>query len=269
MGEDEQLDLAFAALANPTRRAILSRLAQGEATVNALAEPFEMSLPAISKHIRVLETAGLVSRSRDAQFRPCALNAGPLRIVAQWADQYRSIWNSRFDTMDTLLKSLGEHEMPDHEKWVRIEREFNAPIEQVWRMWTEPAMFQQWYGPRGMTVPTAEMNVVAGGIRKICMEMKSGQRAMSMWFTGVYKEVNRPTRLVYTESMCDADGTIISPQSMGMPDGHPDITEVIIELSANGARTLMTMVHVGVPEGSAGAGGWNQSFDRLAAALEG
>jgi len=85
-----------------------------------------------------------------------------------------------------------------------------------------------------------------------------------MWFTGVYKEVNRPSRLVYTESMCDEDGTIISPASMGMPEGHPDITEVIIDLSEADGKTIMTLVHVGVPEGSPGAGGWNQAFDKLA-----
>jgi DNA-binding transcriptional ArsR family regulator len=94
MGKEGQLDSAFAALANPTRRAILSRLVPGDATVNDLARPLEMSLPAISKHIRVLETAGLITRSRDAQFRPCALNAGPLQIVAEWADQYRPIWDA-------------------------------------------------------------------------------------------------------------------------------------------------------------------------------
>ena len=90
-----------------------------------------------------------------------------------------------------------------------------------------------------------------------------------MWFTGVYKEINRPSRVVYTESMCDADGVVISPQSMGMPEGHPDVTEVIVELSEVAGKTMMTMVHVGVPEGSAGAGGWNMAFEKLSEALKG
>jgi DNA-binding transcriptional ArsR family regulator len=106
MTDTSQLDAAFAALANPTRRAILARLAQGEATVNTLAEPFEMSLPAVSKHIRVLENAGLITRGRDAQFRPCTLNAAPLKAVAHWSDQYRHIWDVRFDAMDGLLKTM-------------------------------------------------------------------------------------------------------------------------------------------------------------------
>lgn len=154
--------------------------------------------------------------------------------------------------------------MSDSQEWVKIQRDFDAPIDVVWRMWTEADLFRQWYGPMGMSVPTAEMDVVVGGTRKICMEMKSPQRSMQMWFTGVYKEVSPPSRLVYTESMCDADGKLISPKEMGMPEGHPDITEVIVELHETGNKTLMTMVHVGVPAGSAGAGGWSQAFDKLA-----
>ncbi len=154
--------------------------------------------------------------------------------------------------------------MNDQQNWVKIQREFDAPIDAVWNMWTDPELFKQWYGPMGMSVPIAEMDVVVGGTRKICMEMKSPERTMSMWSIGVYKEIIFPSRLVYTESMCDADGTLISPKSMGMPEGHPDITEVIIDLSEAGGKTIMTMVHVGVPEGSAGAGGWNQAFDKLA-----
>lgn len=106
MNDSAQLDMAFAALANPTRRAILAQLAQGEATVNALAEPFDMTLPAISKHIRVLENAGLITRGRDAQFRPCTLNTQPLQAVAHWTDQYRHIWDARFDVMAGLLQSM-------------------------------------------------------------------------------------------------------------------------------------------------------------------
>lgn len=158
--------------------------------------------------------------------------------------------------------------MADQQEWVKIERTFEAPIDTVWDMWTDPNLFRQWYGPMGMTVPTAEMDVVIGGTRKICMEMNTPERKMSMWFTGVYKEINQPSRLVYTESMCDADGVLIPPQAMGMPEGHPDITEVIVELREADGKTTMTMVHVGVPEGSAGGGGWSQAFDKLATLLD-
>jgi len=104
--DDNRLDDTFAALANPTRRAILARLADGEATVNELAEPFSMTLPAISKHIKVLEKAGLIERSRQAQFRPCRLDPGPLAEVADWAERYRPIWEGRFDRLSEYLETI-------------------------------------------------------------------------------------------------------------------------------------------------------------------
>lgn len=104
--DDDRLSETFAALANPTRRAILARLAGGEASVNALAEPFEMTLPAISKHIKVLEQAGLVLRGHRAQYRPCSLEASPLKEVSSWAEQYRPVWEARFDQMDDYIKQL-------------------------------------------------------------------------------------------------------------------------------------------------------------------
>jgi DNA-binding transcriptional ArsR family regulator len=106
MDQTEDLDATFAALAHPTRRAILARLAEGKANVNALAEPFEMSLPAISKHIRVLEDANLITRERQAQFRPCVLNVDPLKEVISWTEQYRHIWEDRFAAMDDVLQEL-------------------------------------------------------------------------------------------------------------------------------------------------------------------
>jgi DNA-binding transcriptional ArsR family regulator len=104
--DDDRLDETFAALANSTRRAILARLARGDASVNELAEPFELTLPAISKHLKVLERAGLVTRSQRVQYRPCALDAAPLRAVATWADQYRPIWELRVDRRSDHLDQL-------------------------------------------------------------------------------------------------------------------------------------------------------------------
>ena len=103
---DDRLDETFAALANSTRRAILARLVAGEANVNELAEPFHLSLPAISKHLKVLERAGLIQRGQRAQYRPCTLDAAPLQEVSTWAERYRPIWEARFDRMDTYLQRL-------------------------------------------------------------------------------------------------------------------------------------------------------------------
>ncbi|HEU5301144.1 MAG TPA: metalloregulator ArsR/SmtB family transcription factor [Acidimicrobiia bacterium] len=104
--DEERLSDTFAALASSTRRAILARLAEGAATVNELAEPFDMQLPAVSKHIKVLERAGLVVRGRRAQYRPCALDAAPLAEVSTWAEQYRPVWETRFDRMADYLTQL-------------------------------------------------------------------------------------------------------------------------------------------------------------------
>ncbi len=101
---EERLDVTFAALANTTRRAILARLAEGEANVTQLAEPFQLSLPAISKHLKVLERAGLVVRGQHAQFRPCSLDPAPLEEVSTWAEHYRPVWEARFDRMDGYLQ---------------------------------------------------------------------------------------------------------------------------------------------------------------------
>jgi DNA-binding transcriptional ArsR family regulator len=101
----DSLNRAFAALADPTRRAIIARLASSEATVNELAEPFDMTQPSISKHLKVLERAGLISRSRAAQTRPCRLEAAPLKEVASWVEMYRSLWEESFDRLDAFLQS--------------------------------------------------------------------------------------------------------------------------------------------------------------------
>jgi DNA-binding transcriptional ArsR family regulator len=114
----DTLDSTFAAIADPTRRAILARLASGgKASVKELAEPFEMTLPAVSKHLKVLERAGLISRGREAQARPCRLEADPLREVSDWVEQYRRFWEQSFDRLDDYLHELRRGENEDGEQW--------------------------------------------------------------------------------------------------------------------------------------------------------
>jgi DNA-binding transcriptional ArsR family regulator len=113
------LDNTFAALADPTRRAILSRLATGEASVTELAEPFKMSMPAISKHLKVLERAGLIARGREAQRRPCRLNPQPLRHVSDWVEQYRELWGQRLDRLEEYLQEMQAQEMKARKKQTR------------------------------------------------------------------------------------------------------------------------------------------------------
>jgi len=106
----ERLNATFAALADPTRRAILARLTLGEVTVTELAEPFDMSLPAVSKHLKVLERAGLIARGREAQWRPCRLEAGPMKDAAEWLERYRRFWEESFDRLDVYLRQLQRKE---------------------------------------------------------------------------------------------------------------------------------------------------------------
>jgi DNA-binding transcriptional ArsR family regulator len=106
LATSDRLDRTFAALADPTRRAILARLSSGEASVTELAEPFEMTLPAVSKHLKVLERAGLIARGRQRQWRPARLEAGPLREVAEWAERYRRFWEVSYDRLDEYLDEL-------------------------------------------------------------------------------------------------------------------------------------------------------------------
>jgi DNA-binding transcriptional ArsR family regulator len=112
----DRLSETFGALADPTRRAILARLASGEASVTELAEPFAMSMPAISKHLKVLERAGLVVRGREAQWRPCRLQAAPLQDVAGWVEHYRRFWEESFDRLDDYLKELKKQDWKNKEK---------------------------------------------------------------------------------------------------------------------------------------------------------
>lgn len=145
---------------------------------------------------------------------------------------------------------------------VVIVRELDHPVDLVWRMWTEPDHFAAWYGPAGASVPVAELDVTPGGRRRVCLEMTGPDGPMQMWFVGEFVEIDPPARLVYTESMGDADGNALGPDRL--PPGHPASTEVRVKLEARGAGTVLTVTHVGVPADSAGATGWNMALDSLA-----
>ena len=145
-----------------------------------------------------------------------------------------------------------------------IERTFDAPIDLVWQMWTDPDHFKAWYGPEGASIPVAKMDVRAGGKRLVCMEVRSPAGPMQMWFTGEYLEVVENERLVYTESMSDADGNG-SSSGPDTPRQHSTMTEVRVELEDVGGRTKMVLTHAGIPSDSPGAAGWTMAIDKLAA----
>jgi uncharacterized protein YndB with AHSA1/START domain len=151
---------------------------------------------------------------------------------------------------------------------VVIERSFDAPVDLVWEMWTDPEHFKAWYGPDGATISVAAMDVRVGGTRLVGMEMQSPDGPMRMWFTGEYLEVIKNERLRYTESMSDEHGNVSSPPGQGLAEGHPMTSEVRVELEDVGGRTNMLMTHVGVPGDSAGAAGWAMALDKLAALVK-
>jgi uncharacterized protein YndB with AHSA1/START domain len=150
-----------------------------------------------------------------------------------------------------------------YQESVVLERVFDAPIELVWKMWTDPASFKAWYGPAGATVPVAELDLRPGGHRRVCMALGEAQ----MWFTGQHLEVIEPTRLVYTEVMADEHGQPVSPESLGMPAGTPGMTEVTVVFEEVNGGTRVALTHAGVPPESGAARGWSGAFDKLAAEL--
>ncbi len=158
--------------------------------------------------------------------------------------------------------------MTDDSNDLVIERTLHAPAELIWRMWTEPEHFAAWYGPEGATIPVATMDVRVGGSRLLCMEMATPDGTMQMWFTGEYLEVVDNQRLVYTDSMLDEHGNVISAEQMGMPAGHPTTTEVRMELEPVDEGTKMLLTHIGVPADSPGAAGWAMALAKLAARID-
>lgn len=149
-----------------------------------------------------------------------------------------------------------------------IERIFDAPTELVWQMWADADHFKQWYGPHGFKIPVANMDVQVGGKRLVCMEMQTPDGTRQMWTTGEFIEIVPNVRLVYTESMSDENGNVMSPAAMGMPEGTPVTTQVTVALEDLNGRTKMIMTHAGVPADSPGASGWNQAFEKLATYIE-
>ena len=154
---------------------------------------------------------------------------------------------------------------------VVIERTFDAPVDLIWQLWTQPEHFQNWYGPRSFSIPSAQMDVRVGGKRLICMEGQTPRGMMKMWTAGEYREVSPVTRLVYTEAMSDESGNVLSPAAMGMPADTPMTSVVTVILEDLGGRTKMVFTQAGLPGGDAGAKGasaaWNQAFDKLAESL--
>lgn len=286
----DQLSATFAALADPTRRAILARLIEGEAPVTELARPFAMSLPAISKHLKTLERAGLIERSRHAQWRPCRIEAAPLKQVADWVESYRRLWGSASTASTTTSPrcsgqrrarncrtttwnaetarrrnpmATSDGERASWAGGLIVERVFEAPRALVWQAWTEPEHFRRWYGPSGMTTHTCEIDFRVGGRYLFGLGSPEG---FDYWNTGVYRQIVAPERFVATMCLADKEGNVVPASHYGMPEGAPSVTLLTVILDDLGdGKTKLTLTQAGWPDAMAeGAGtGWNQAFDKL------
>ncbi len=152
---------------------------------------------------------------------------------------------------------------------VQIERFFAVTPPTVWKLWTEPEHFAAWYGPEGSTIAEATMDLRVGGTRTLCMEFATPQGQRRMWFIGSYLELVEHELLVYTDSMADEHGTVMTPAQLGMPADHPTTTVVRVELEPAPGGTRMTLTHSGIPAGSPGAIGWTMALDKLDAHVRG
>src|SRR6516225_8819204 len=261
----DHLSTTYAALADPTRRAILARLAAGEATVGDLAEPFPMSLPAVSKHLKVLERAGLITRGRKAQWRPCRLDAGPLKDAAQWLEHYRHFWDDSFDRLDAYLGELqsGSRRMAitadaaalSAERELVITRIFDAPRRLVFKMWTEPGHLARWWVPRGFATISSRMDVRPGGSWLRSMRAPDGSLIRKH---GIYREIVAPERLVFTYVTDDLAGNLGSE------------TLVTVTFADLGGKTRLTLHQAAFQSVAARddhRGGWTGALERFASYL--
>lgn len=148
-------------------------------------------------------------------------------------------------------------------KSLTLERRIDAPIALVWQMWTDPGLYAQWYGPKGVSITVLEMDVRVGGTRFIRMEMATPNGPHLMWFIGEFTDVLAERRLVYTEAVANERGDVLDPQDLGMPSDHPKVTEIRVELAPDDNATRLVLTHVGIPADSPAGTGWTMALDKL------
>jgi len=244
------LDNAFAALADPTRRAIVARLASGEAAVGELAAPFRISLPAISRHLRVLEEAGLISRERRAQQRICRLNPAALNMAGEWLETHRRFWEQNLDRLETHLNELQEKEnaMP-HVFELEIVRVLNAPRKRVWAAWTDFNHARNWMGPPGHPMKSMQSDFRVGGTWRNVMRHEGKEMPQG----GVYREIREPELLAFTFAWEEEGGTR-GPETL--------VTVRLDDLG--GGKTKLTLTQGPFATASTCDGhraGWNRALD--------
>jgi uncharacterized protein YndB with AHSA1/START domain/DNA-binding transcriptional ArsR family regulator len=255
-----QLDLVFAALSDPTRRAILSRLAQGEATVNELVAPFALRQPTISKHLKVLEGAGLVTRGRQAQFRPVRLNPEPLAGAAQWLGGYRRFWEESLDQLGDYAKELQHKEsvMNARDSLAELEliviRDFDVPAPFLFEAYSKPEHLKRWFGPKGYPLTLCEVDFRVGGRYRFAMTGPDG--IQNTPFGGEYLEIVPNKKIVFDNSFEEPN-----PRKMIMTVTFEETggkTKLVMHTLFESKAMRDEYVSVGMEEGI------NYGFDQLA-----
>jgi uncharacterized protein YndB with AHSA1/START domain len=256
----EQLDLVFAALADPTRRAIMARLARGEATVNELVAPFALSQPTISKHIKVLEGAGLVTRGRSAQFRPVRLNPAPLAGAARWFGDYRRFWDESLARLDDYARQLQHKESvmnasePTAERELVVTRDFDVPARFLFEAYSRPEHLRRWFGPKGYPLTLCEVDFRVGGRFRFAMTGPDGKQNTP--FGGEYLEIVPDRKIVFDNSFEEPN-----PRKMIMTVTFEEAggkTRLVMHTLFESRAMRDEYVGVGMEEGI------NSGFDQLA-----
>jgi len=198
--EDVGLDGLFAALSDPIRRGIVVRLTHGPCSVTRLGEPFDVSAPAISKHLAVLERCGLIARWKTGRVHYCRLIGDPLTWVGDWIDRHREFWETQFDALEQYLDREGEDmrsaPVPAGRIGIQLQRRYRASPDRVYRALTQPAALRQWWCPPGWTIGEIDLDLRVGGDYRIAMTRLADRKEIAV--SGRFLEVRPPDRLVYT-----------------------------------------------------------------------
>jgi len=242
----DSLGTTFAALSDPTRRAMIERLSHGPASVHGLTEPFALSQQMISKHIAYLVRARIVIKTKRGRESVCTLRPEAIKTVSDWAIGYRQFWEESFDKLDAVVNQMKKRRLDmtkgtvnEIERMV-VTRVFDAPREIVWKAWTEPKYVKQWWGPKGFTAPFCEMDFRVGGKFLYCMRAPDGQE---FWNGGEYHEIVLYEKIVSSMYFSDSKGNKVESAQYGIEhEAIEDAHDVILFEDLGNGQTKLTFI---------------------------
>ncbi len=250
----------FSALADPTRRKILELLAAHKSLpASKIHGHFQVSPQAISQHLKILREANMVHVEKQAQQRIYRLNAEAIKILNDWTEMMRQLWNRRLDTMEAVLKE----ELKEQKKKGRgfrmnqeskkqelvITRVFDLPVELVWKAWTDPELVMKWWGPEHYTSPSCKIDLREGGKYLFCMRHQKAKEVRTTFPRAHTKKIIPNERLEFTHYLSDQDGNILEPAEAGLPPDFPFKIDYIIDFKTNGNKTELVITEYGWTQG--------------------